>query len=180
MQKAIEQNRPARVIISSLSANSIGGATGYTSLGTSAPASATWPVANEALFIPFRIAEPILVQQLFWQNGATVTGNMDVGIYSVDGTRLISSGSTAMSGANVIQAVDVTDTLIGAGVYYFALVGNSAANCTTFRKNPSLNQLKCHGMASQTASFPLPATVTLASLTQGYVPIVGLIARTVI
>ena len=33
--------------------------------------------------------------KMFWVNGAAVTGAYDVGIYATDGTRLVSTGSSA-------------------------------------------------------------------------------------
>jgi hypothetical protein len=53
-------------------------------------------------------------------NGATASGNMDVGIYDYAGTRLVSSGSTAQSGTSAFQDFDITDTLLGPGIFYLA------------------------------------------------------------
>jgi hypothetical protein len=102
---------------SSIAVYDIAGAVpGATGLG-----SATFVAANRAIFQPFRVAEPCVIKQLYVHNGATASGNIDVGVYSMDGTQLVSTGSTAQSGTSNLQVFDVTDTLIGRGAYYVAV-----------------------------------------------------------
>ena len=39
------------------------------------PGSVAWPTANLAIYFPFYVQAPGYVQQLWWVNGATATGN---------------------------------------------------------------------------------------------------------
>lgn len=148
-----------------------------------APASAVHPVANLAIFVPFVLAESITVVKLFNMNGSTAVNNIDVGIYDSSGTRLVSSGSTVQSGINVIQEFDVTDTVMGPGLFYLAKASNDQA--TSFRwVHPSATAptefLQTLGMAQMATAFPLPATATLAAIAQNYVPLIGLSRRTLV
>lgn len=129
------------------------------------PASGAWHANNAAMFYPIRLSRPYLVSQLWWINGATASGNVDCGIYSADGTRLISTGSTAQSGTSVEQIVDVADTWIGPGRFYIALAASTTA-ATFFGTTAGVFNAVALGMAQQTASaFPLPATVTMIRTT---------------
>lgn len=139
-------------------------------------ASTTYPTANLAIYIPFVIDEPLTVQRLFWANGTVASGNVDIGVYSVDGTRLVSSGSTAQSGPNAHQSVDVTDTLLGRGVYYIGVSMDNTTG-TLFRRNAAANDNKIVGCAQEASAFPLPATATFATITTGFFPLVGVLFR---
>jgi hypothetical protein len=138
-----------------------------------------YPGANTAFFVPFRLSRAVLFKLLFAWNGAAVSGNIDVGIYSRDGTRLVSSGSTAQAGTSVIQTFDVTDTLIGPGVFYLAIaMDNGTGQITRFVPGLAVGRLL--GMAQMATAFPLPATATLAVFTTNFAPIIGATTRTVV
>lgn len=153
--------------------------------GSAGPASAAWPAANRALYIPFVLAEAVTVLKLFCVNGGTVSGNLDVGIYNNAGSRLISSGSTAQAGANAIQEFDIADTVIGPGQFYLAMAVDNVT-ATVARWQPigatvlAANVLRTTGMAEQASAFPLPASATLAVVSTMYIPLVGLSLRTLV
>ena len=141
----------------------------------SAPASAAWPLANLAIFIPFRLEKTVLCEQLFLYNGATASGNVDVGVYDHTGRLIASSGSTAQSGTNVPQLFNVTDFLLGPGLFYIAVAFNGTTG-TCFRWAPASQHIgKALGLAELTSAFALPATVTLATYTRTFVPMAGLV-----
>ena len=143
----------------------------------SAQASATWPSANLALYIPFVLVHPVLVVKLWIHNGATASGNVDVGIYDEKGTRLTSAGSTAQSGTSALQIFDITDIFIGPGLFYMATSHSSTAG-TRFRVAlGSTVDNKAGGMLQQASAHPLPATATFATLSNNYVPMFGLSTR---
>lgn len=143
-------------------------------------ASSTWPSASKALFIPFWISKPITFSTMFWVNGATTSGNVDVGVYSVDGTKIVSKGSTAQSGASALQSVSVTSTTLGAGMYYLAMAAdNTTATYYRTIAGQSL-RTKFTGMAEMSSAFALPATATFATVAADYIPMVGLSTRSTI
>lgn len=120
--------------------------------------------ANRAIFYPIRIDVPGVITKLWWRNGAAVSGNVDIAIYSegsdkLPATRLASAGSTAQSGTNVIQAVDITDVAINYPQRIFcALVldNNTGAIFCGFSGSPMIS--RAAGYVGQASAFPLPAT----------------------
>ena len=141
------------------------------------PLRAVWPTANKALYVPFRIGKPVLVKKLFLINGATVSGNVDVGIYDAAGTRLISAGSTAQVGANALQQFDIADTLLGWGLFYMALAVSNVTATVFATATLVFSELHHLGMGMQTSALPLPATFTLAIPADAYLPLFGLAGR---
>lgn len=145
---------------------SVFGRHGYGSFGgaVGTPANAAWPSSNRAYYMPVRISSPFLIAQLFWYNGGTVTtGNVDCGVYSSDGTRIISTGSTAQSGSNALQSVSVTNTWIGPGLFYLALAMDSSVVGVFLRVVANHDEFTVLGSAQQASAFPLPATATMVN-----------------
>ena len=135
--------------------------------------SAVWPSANLAIFVPIQIGCAVTITVLVWNNGAAVSGNIDVGIYDAAGTRLVSSGSTAQSGTSVIQQVNITDTLIGPGLYYWAMALDNTTGAVFRATAVNAEACRCMGLLQQATAFALPATATFASMAQNYIPILG-------
>lgn len=125
------------------------------------------PGALLALYYPVLVPRAITVYQAAWLNGATVAGNVDVGVYDEAGNRMVSTGSTLMAGASVPQTVDIADTLLSPGLYYMAFVSDSAT--ATFQRGFVPSQLaRACGMRQQTlGAMPLPQTATFAANASG-------------
>lgn len=147
-----------------------GGAAG----ALSSAASTVYPTTNLALFVPFSIEVPITVAKMFSYNGATASGNIDVGIYDEKGTKIVSSGSTAQAGTSVIQEFDVTDTILGAGLFYLAVAMDNTTGTLFANVLTTAYTWSVLGMAQMATAFALPATATLVTCAQGYLPIIGL------
>lgn len=147
---------------------SIGG--GCSGLGTLA--SAAWATANKAFYIPFRVPFRVQTSAMGIWNGGTVSGNFDLGIYTEDGRRLVSSGSTAQSGANARQTVNVSVSL-DAGTYYMGIVFDNTT-ATLLQYPLGITHLpRFLGCVEQASAFVLPATATFAAYTTtGNVPLV--------
>lgn len=139
-----------------------------------APTSSTWVSANRAIYIPFSLYAPATAYSIIVMKGATISGNMDVGIYTEDGTRLASFGSTAQAtGINRIQRFTFPSPLnLGAGNYYMAAVFNNAT-ATVFRRAWSANVGRIFAVYQQDSAFPLPARATFAINSSGFLPIMG-------
>jgi hypothetical protein len=143
------------------------------------PGSNTWPTANKAIYIPFPVRFPITVVKLFVENGTTVSGNIDVGIYDRGGARLVSSGSTAQSGTSAIQSFDITDTTLNPGLYYLAVaMDNTTAHLLRWGTSSAIP--RAMGVMEQTSAFALPSTATFAALSSSYIPFVAATLRTTI
>ncbi len=142
--------------------------------GNTFNSTGAWPLANLALYMPFLVGAPITIVKLFWNNGATVgSNNVDVGVYDSQGNQLVHSGSTATSGANVLQIVDITDTTLLPGVYYVAMSCNGTTD-TFGRTNPTAPLARICGQYEQTSAFALSSTATFAASSRSYIPYIGM------
>jgi hypothetical protein len=142
----------------------------------------TWFSANAALFVPFRLSRPFVFNTIFVISG-TASGNIDVGVYSADGTRLVSKGSTAMAGTSVVQSFAVTSTTLGPGQFYFAAaIDNTTGSVAGLGAGAGagIAYEKMFGMAQMASAFPLPATATFATVTTTNIPHIGITGRSVI
>lgn len=169
-------------ILTPFSRNSVG--VNLAAIPSIAAVSAVWPTANKAIFVPFSIDESVTYTKAFWFNGATVSGNVDIGIYDEGGTRKVSMGSTAQATINVLQVVDIADTTLAAGRYYMALamdnITGTMMRTTIGGLGSDLQHMKAMGIAEQTAAFALPASATLATIASQYLPVFGFSIRTVV
>ena len=132
--------------------------------------------ANRAQYTWFFIATEVTVYKIAWENGATINGNVDVGIYNEAGTLLISSGSTAQSGASVVQVVDITDTVLPPGGYFMGIVSDSAS--ATFRSCTLATEwLRLSGAQWEASAFPLPSTATMSTIASSVLYALSLLLR---
>lgn len=168
---------PNRLLISPYSAAAHG--IEVAALGSAAPASVAHGTANLARGYPFYLSEPALVLKAWWFNGATASGNIDVGVYTLDGAKLFSTGATAQGTINVLQEVDITDYQLGRGVYYCA-VSCSSATATLFSTGYNLHFAKSIGWLQMATAHPLPTTLTPAAFTSSIEPTFGIALRTLV
>lgn len=139
--------------------------------GAAAPASAT-TVATTAVFVPFYVTETYTWTRGLVSNGSgTMTGNVDIGIYSEAGTRLASTGNTALSGVSVVQSIVFTSSVVLAPGRYYMAISYSAAtanNAVAFANTVALGRY-C-GAYRQTTANPLPSTATFATWASQVIP----------
>lgn len=139
-----------------------------------------WPSANMAFFTPVRVPHRMTLTKLGLFNASVVSGNWDIGIYDPSGRRLVSTGSTAQSGAYVMQAVDVADSEIGPGLFYFAAVMDNTTS-QVYRMVPNNSNVDIvrllTGCVQMASAFPLPATATFATLAYLFSPVVAASGR---
>ena len=157
---------PSLPTITSMSECSLGGVwlplSGSGAIGANSASS-----VNLLRVIPFHIGQTIVVQKMFILNGATVAGNLDIGIFTMDGVKLTSTGSFAQSGANALQAVALpTPYTLYAGQYYMGYASDNAS--ATFQSTSASSVAGTYTVMAGVAnasSFPLPATLTLSTNT---------------
>lgn len=139
--------------------------------------SAVWPSANLAIFYPFFIVERHRYRVIFWHNGATAAGDVDAGIYSTAGAKLVSTGAVAQSGTSTSQQANI-DVTLEPGMYYLALSSSSGA-ATFMRGSPTSNWGPRAAVVRQmAAAHPLPTTATFANISNSYVPMIGIAEAT--
>ena len=140
------------------------------------PTEVLWPLADLAIFVPFRIDRPTAIGTVWQINGGTLSGFFDIGLYNSVGRRLWASGSQAQSGTSNRQGTLVASgdgvLLPGPGWFYLALaVDNALADFLAYA--PTFPELM--GAVYVTTAFPLPALATFApGSTAFYLPVVGM------
>ena len=171
----VEQNQ---ISIGSFSPESIG--LELMSTGVTASTSFAWPTANLALYIPVEVYTPILIAKMSINNGATVSGNVDVGIYDVGGAKLVTMGSTAQSGVSAIQTFDIADTLLLPGLYYMALAIDNTTSTIAGWTGAIAIECEAMGVFQQASAFALPSPATYAANTQTVMPLISMTPKTTI
>ena len=132
-------------------------------------ATGTWPAANRALYIPVEVDQPAIAVKMIFQV-TTQSGNYDIGIYSETGSRLVSTGSTAVPAAGIAVA-DITDTTLTPGTYFLALNIDNTTAAVQRLNNPPSGILQCCGMQQQAVgAVTLPSTATFANPASTYWP----------
>lgn len=135
--------------------------------------TAVWPTANLAMYFPFIVTSQITAYSMMFQVG-TQSGNCDVGIYTEQGVRLVSSGSTAV-GATGIQVVDITDTVLTPALYFMAMnVDNITASFIRY-SSPTGNIKQTCGVQEQAVgAVTLPDPATFANPANAYTPVLAI------
>jgi hypothetical protein len=134
-----------------------------------AAAAAAWPTANMAILQPFRVAHPFTTNRMETINGGTVSGNIDVGIYSADGKKLTSIGSTAQTGTSASQNFNYADYKFAPGLYFMAIAMNNTTGQLD-RWNISAHFLRAMGVYKMASAFPLPDVITFEAMSVAYLP----------
>lgn len=144
-------------------------------------AGITW-VANLAVYIPIIVPTEFLVRRLFVIQGTSASAaNQDVGLYSEDGVRLASSGSTAKSGSTIQYTTLGTPLLLTPGRYYLAYANDT--NNTLAVRAPTAAAViqdagRLAGVLEEASAFPLPAAMTPVALAHQFYPYVGMTSTT--
>lgn len=134
-----------------------------------------WTTANLAIYEPVYVRRHCTILDMGVQV-VTQNGNLDVGIYTWAGTRIVSSGSTAM-GAAGFQKIAVADTALSPGWYFFACATNSTT--AILRGTAAVAQMaRSFGFYEQTSAFALPATATFATYTRTWAPVISGLVQT--
>jgi hypothetical protein len=122
--------RPDPVIIGPHSRNAVG--LEVAAVSTSAPSSIAVGASNVYATYVFEIADLFPVLKLWWYNGATASGSVEVAVYDENlTTKFATSGSLAASGTNVLQeSAPVAAATLGRGRYQMVL--GLSSNIQTF------------------------------------------------
>lgn len=112
---------PMPLVLSTISPQMLGHAVAPWIGEAGAASSGSWFTNNGVLFFPFEVTEPVVVTKLAWYNGSTASGNVDAGIYTMDGSKIVGLNEVAQSGTSALQEGNITDTLLTEGWYLFAL-----------------------------------------------------------
>jgi hypothetical protein len=134
--------------------------------------AAAWPAANRAIYIPIKTPCRVPVKRVWLFNGGTVSGNFDLGIFSLSGTKIFSTGSVAQAGVTTVQYATV-DWLLPFGSFYLALSLDNATGQLQRSAALTLADQRAAGMLQSATSFPLPDLATFAAPASTYIPLFG-------
>jgi hypothetical protein len=135
----------------------------------SVPVSGTM-TTDQAYIVRIIVPTATVVRRFYWANGATASTNtVQVGIYNDDLSTFLLGTATTSSGATALQFDNVTDTAIGAGRYWMAIVLNGTTATLQRANNATLRIGDLYIMA---AARPLPATLVPAT-GAGILPLFG-------
>lgn len=131
--------------------------------------STTFPTANRMFAYPFSVASPKTVSKIIVPVGGATSGNLDVGILGPTGTRLTSSGATAVGSTNTQMSINVTDVALAAGtLYYVAIACDNATAAFASYVNVAVDSLwQAQQVKITDTAYPIPASPTLATPTSG-------------
>lgn len=142
--------------------------------------TSAWPVANKAFYCEIFLPFSFTFTKLGWINHNAPAGNIDVAIYNgATLAKIVSTGSVAQAGSQVIQSVSVGSTTIGAGKYLLAMSKDTATGNPVKLLMNNVTTCDAARCFEQTSAFPLPSTAAPVSQTANFFcPIVFLIPAT--
>jgi hypothetical protein len=147
-------------------------------LASTTQGNMTWPAANTAIFVPLSIPFYFPVAKVFWCNGSPANANCDVGLYTWDGARIFSLGSTAQGSASIAQFASLaTPVLLAPGDYYMALACSGSSTNIFANTAVSAANGRIAGLRQMASALPLPATATFATYAGTGIPLFGVSKR---
>lgn len=147
------------------------------SSGSAYTAGTNWGVANRAVYCLILIPHGVTITALWWINGTLASGNVDTGIYdALTHKKVITTGSTARSGTNVLQSVTLTNSVfLRPGMYYLAHNSDTSTNSRTVATFFTVSDMTILAAGIETSAFPLPDPITpvIATAASTPYPIIG-------
>jgi len=113
--------------------------------------------ANEAIFIPFTVIVPNLIENVVVQIGVS-SGNINCGIYRRNKVKLRETGSTAVAAGPAAQKIALATSIkLDIGAYYMAIAfDNAVATVGSWQKSGGTIFSLQVGIKVQAAAFALP------------------------
>lgn len=151
-------------------------------LNVSTPASVAWPANNRIYYVPLLMPDDFLATQFGIDVGATNSANIEIGIYTPDGVKLIGSAATALGTANSPQAIDITDTQLYAGNLYYVGVTLTSTGGALFCVTSGLGVAGAQmtSTMAENGSGGLPNPATFAAIADNLIPYFSLSSKTVL
>lgn len=146
----------------------------HSTASTGVPTAFSW-TANVAVYIPLLLPWSYSVKRAFWYHGSTISGHVDIGLYSKTGALIWSSGSTNNTGSSSQpQYVTVSpDLLLQPGKYWMAFSHDATTN-QALGATTAANTGRLSGLYQQATAHPLPAAATFAAYAGVGLPLIGI------
>jgi hypothetical protein len=131
-----------------------------------------WGTANLAFFYPIMLPDSCMVTKMFWHNGTTVAGTVDIGWFSQEGGRIVSTGPQTQAGVSVTQVIDITDTALPPGPLYLGLLcSNATATFWAVGAAAVFNAMLLGVYQQAVGSGTLPNPAVFASIGNAGIPL---------
>ena len=166
---------PSHRVIGTWSAESMGVV--LPSLLVAAPNGGTnWAEVNRVIYVPLLLTHPFSLVRFWWANGTTLSGQIEVGLYSASGTRLATTGSIGGGvAAGTQSAAPTAGTIVLAPGFYRLAVTVNQINRRLLKFSSTVqNFRKLNVYEELTGGFGLPATATLGTNLSAWVPVFGI------
>jgi hypothetical protein len=141
--------------------------------------SGTYTTANRAILIPFTPKRDMRPALWYWQNGAAVSGNLEVGVWDYALQKVASSGSVAQAGVSAYQTAAVAGSpVLRAGRTYYLVLCCDNTTAAYIRVATAGGASAGLGQLMLATSLPLPASLVGAVVSnQGNFPHFGFTER---
>lgn len=130
--------------------------------------SRTFSNANYGCATPIFVPSRMTVKKLYCYNGASVSGNISIGLYEWTtfggftgtgyATRILTSGAVAQAGTSQWQVIDTTDIILEPGIYLLAISCDNTTSTFVMLSNQPALAVEHAANLGVNASHPLPAT----------------------
>lgn len=138
-------------------------------------ASGAWIGANASIMYKFHIRHTQQVTALWACIGAANTGNINLGVYSVDFSIIYATGATAAGTTSTRQIIAASPVFsLEPGDYWMA-VAASATTVAFIRHSLGVVNMRQSNVVQVTSNIALSSNPTILALASSYVPHAGLI-----
>jgi hypothetical protein len=140
--------------------------------GTVGTTDQAWRAAKRVRYIPFSLHEWYYAAKLAVYNGATLSGNIDLGIMDGLGNRLYHVGTgTTQAGASIPQVVSPALWLPPGGYYFAVSLDNTTGTLKGYSGGNGLSPTKEAGLLEETpGAFGIPSTMTPSIVANAEIP----------
>lgn len=146
-----------------------GGEVWNAGVGAAFVATSVWPAANRAIIWPFLLNDWFTFSEAGWENGATVSGHVDIGVYDKNLAKIVTNGGAVQAGTSAFQSVAMTATTLAPDYYWLAMVMDNVTS-TLRAAPPGATLSRLMGLQQMASAYPLPATITLANPASALLP----------
>lgn len=136
-------------------------------LSGSTPTSTAWDTTKKIYYMPVLVGATCSVTGFNIPIGTANTGNLDIALYTLDGTRLTGSVARAAGTTSTMQSISVTAVTIGPGSYYIGMGCDATTVSIASVTHTQPAWCRAVGILEEVVSgtFACPATATFAALT---------------
>lgn len=146
--------------------------------------SRAFSIANRGCSTPIFVPSRMTVKKLYCYNGATVSGNISLGLYEWTkfaggwtpgfATRIVTSGAVAQAGTSQWQIVDIADIILEPGFYLLAISCDNITSTFVMLSNQPASVIERAANLGVSSAHPLADTTFFSRGTTFRYPLLAL------